>query len=308
MSSTPSLVSLGLANPLIVDPSQSPTLDGAVPTQTQPKMTPKNTTNAFSESLVVTTGLDATPWYKDVSTGKLFTGNSQIREYLSPVQFEVLLPYGADPLADSTGAPVRVVLNASLSQFEPSSGQVVVREPSRSGFHVTFWGAQPDLISGSGSTGAFLNRMGLTTIMSLGRMPDNRKQQILDSFGGNKVPSDALRVAAQDAFAELLMLFRMNGVWWFRGSTTTPIKDGKPTQALDVDQWVPGAGVSTAQENASTGDVEARGSVAMYFRNDCFLGYFKTLSWEMDASKPYQWQFNFVFQVERSITQLWYPH
>lgn len=45
----------------------------------------------------------------------------------------------------------------------------------------------------------------------------------------------------------------------------------------------------------------------MNYRNNKYLGYFKSLSWTMDAEHPFQWKFNFTFQVERTLTAYFYP-
>jgi len=50
-----------------------------------------------------------------------------------------------------------------------------------------------------------------------------------------------------------------------------------------------------------------RGFVAMKYRNNVYLGYFKTLSWTQDAENPFQWHFNFTFQVEKTYTALNFP-
>jgi len=45
----------------------------------------------------------------------------------------------------------------------------------------------------------------------------------------------------------------------------------------------------------------------MSYRNNLYLGYFKSLSWTMDAEKPFQWIFHFTFQVEKTLTAYYYP-
>ena len=57
---------------------------------------------------------------------------------------------------------------------------------------------------------------------------------------------------------------------------------------------------------ARNNDVYKRGYVVMRFHNSQYLGFFKSLSFTMDANKPYQWHFNFVFQVERTLTLFYY--
>jgi hypothetical protein len=38
-----------------------------------------------------------------------------------------------------------------------------------------------------------------------------------------------------------------------------------------------------------------------------YLGYFKSLTWAMDAATPFAWAFNFVFQVEKTYSALYFP-
>ena len=47
--------------------------------------------------------------------------------------------------------------------------------------------------------------------------------------------------------------------------------------------------------------------VAMKIRNNVYLGYFKSLSWTQDASKPFHWNFEFTFQVEKTVVSMYYP-
>ena len=37
------------------------------------------------------------------------------------------------------------------------------------------------------------------------------------------------------------------------------------------------------------------------------MGYFKSLSWNQDAANPFQWTFNFVFQVEKTLGYVFSP-
>jgi hypothetical protein len=123
-------------------------------------------------------------------------------------------------------------------------------------------------------------------------------QNRLNSIGTNN--TSAFRVAAQDAFQELLSLFKMNGAVWFYNR---PYQDGVGTvrQWDGVQAWSPQLGLSSSQENARNNDVMTRGTVQMQFRNFVYEGYFKTLTWTMDAANPFKWDFQFTFQVERTI-------
>lgn len=118
--------------------------------------------------------------------------------------------------------------------------------------------------------------------------------------------TSAFRVAAQDAFAEFLALFKMNGnVWFWNQLWNTGTGDTRDWAQIDA--WSPVLGLNTTQINARNNDVLTRGGVIMSYRNYTFQGYFKSLQWTMDANTPYLWNFNFVFQVEKTIGAEFYP-
>lgn len=118
--------------------------------------------------------------------------------------------------------------------------------------------------------------------------------------------SSAFRVAAQDAFMEFLALFKMNGNVWFWNKLYQS-NVGETRDWTQIEAWSPVLGMSTAQKNARNNDVLTRGGVIMNYRNFVYQGYFKTLQWTMDANNPYLWNFNFIFQVERTIGQQFIP-
>jgi hypothetical protein len=115
-------------------------------------------------------------------------------------------------------------------------------------------------------------------------------------------------VAAQDAFTEFLKLFQMNGVVWYQPNPVRSdgVIDG--TQQYTPTAWIPSQGTTSFQKNARSNDVLSKGYVLMKYRNNTYLGYFKSLAWTIDAEKPFSWNFNFTFQVERTITALYYPY
>jgi hypothetical protein len=285
------------------------------------------------------------PWYRD--TG-LVTGNPSVRQRVQPVSFVIYLDQKlGQPLRvlDSKGNPsggaVELQLNTSLNAFSISSKHVFNRTPSRTGMHVTLWGMQPDLISGNGTTGVFMNQFGLTDFFSVADISPDVAQLISSGFshsfkpnaaqasasdatgeafvaavtGGNqqasqiinnlelKNPSEALRVAAQDAFVEFMKLFQMNASRWYY----TPNYSGSTTgqDQLAPNAWSPQTGISSFQQHARNNDVMSRGYVAMKWRNTVYLGYFKSLNWTQDAESPFQWKFNFTFQVERTYSALY---
>jgi hypothetical protein len=136
--------------------------------------------------------------------------------------------------------------------------------------------------------------------------------------GSTYVPQnyvEPFRIAAEDAFQEFLALFKMNGVTWLHPSgysfdsdnnnAQNTSNNANQTQALAV--YATGVGASDFAIKARNNDVYKRGFVLMKFRNSQYLGFFKSLSWAMDAEKPYQWRFSFVFQVERTLSLVYYP-
>jgi hypothetical protein len=332
-------------------------------------------------------------WFAD--TG-LVTGNPRIRASVQPVSFMVYLDRN-DPNqfiknpADNT--PIELQLNTSLTTFEIASKHVYNRTPSRTGMHITLWGMEPDLISGTGTTGVFMNQFGLTDFMSTAGINDDivklvtgafvsgfdrtfnttttsvavpattvigsdanvqvvtdpitsvgqvtqtaitADQQTLNTVAGQRIagggtvssqqfplrgqhgfnkPDEAFRVAAQDAFVEFLKLFQMNGNIWFYSQDYANAKDGTTTnlgllgktQQESPTAWSKKTGTTGFQQHARNNDVMSRGYVAMRYRNNVYLGYFKNLSWTLDAESPFQWKFNFSFQVEKTYTALYFP-
>lgn len=260
--------------------------------------------------------LNAQPWF-DTSLG-LFTGNPQIRQQVQPVSFVIYLSQQTGQLLTNpdTGKPIELQLNCSMTQFELQMKHIFNRQPSRTGQHVTFWGQQPDLISGQCSTGVRMNAFGLTDYFSVSGAPDSLVAQVVRSFTGPtsdrfsidnlaNLSTTAFRVAAEDAFVEFLKMFQMNGNVWYHTPDYESYKVGQ--QQSQPSGWSPDTGISTMQKNARNNDVRSRGWVAMKFKNNVYLGYFKSLGWTQDAEKPFQWTFNFTFQVERTYSALYFP-
>jgi len=282
---------------------------------------PSSNIQSFTPDLVITTGLDAIPWYNDPN---LITGNPRIRSFVTPVSFQMIIKdkFGS-PLSDSTGKPIQIQLNASVKSFSKSSKHVFSQMPSRTGIHVTLWGQQADLIEAQCSTGVFMNQFGLTDFLSTANASADVVKLLSSGFSHtvdeatgdvdvavqtiqrNTSGQSAFRVAAQDAFVELLSLFKNNGNIWFRSDNSTGTVTGQ--QQAGVSSWSPTLGVSSQQGNARNNDVMARGAIAMQLKESTYLGYFKSLTWTQSADKPFSWDFSFVFQVERTITILSYP-
>lgn len=126
---------------------------------------------------------------------------------------------------------------------------------------------------------------------------------------------EPFRIAAEDAFQEFLALFKMNGTTWLHPSGYSFDSDNNNapdiannannTNAMAV--YSTGVGATDVEIKARNNDVYKRGFVVMKFRNSQYLGFFKSLNWVMDAEKPYQWKFNFTFQVERTLSLVYYP-
>jgi hypothetical protein len=294
--------------------------------------------------------LTNTAWYAD--TG-LVTGNPRIRASVQPVSFVVYFDRN-DPnqmLRDvndaKTGRPIEIQLNTSLSSFEISSKHVYNRTPSRTGMHITLWGMEPDLISGQGTTGVFMNQFGITDFMSTvginedikkllttgfkspqfdlntsteqqatgaviaGAVPQQSPADLILAAQNTNDPNEAFRVAAQDAFVEFLKLFQMNGSIWYHSQSYangTNLGTIGQTQQESPTAWSAQTGATSFQQHSRNNDVMTRGYVAMRYRNNTYLGYFKSLSWTQDAESPFQWKFNFTFQVEKTYTALYYSN
>lgn len=260
--------------------------------------------------------LTNTAWYDDKG---LVTGNPHIRASVQPITFMVYLDRN-DPTQflqnPQTNQPIELQLNTSLSSFEITSKHVYNRTPSRTGMHITLWGMEPDLISGSGTTGVFMNQYGLTDFMSVAGINDDITALLAQAhLSVSKLklnnPNEAFRVAAQDAFVEFLKLFQMNGNIWYhdeRYANGTNLGTIGQTEQQSPTAWSSKVGASSFQQHSRNNDVMTRGYVAMRYRNNIYLGYFKNLSWTQSADTPYMWLFNFTFQVERTYTALYYSN
>jgi hypothetical protein len=306
---------------------------------------------------IINTNLDNTPWYAD--TG-LVTGNPKVRGSVTPVTFEVMLHDRQDvylPVSpvDATSADryphLQVQLNASMKTFSVNSRHVVTPQRSRTGWHVTMWGMQADMIEGSCSTGVFMNQTGLTDFFSTSTSGISADviQALSAGFkylqmanvdyanaGGqastgavagatvqssqadfNQMLTDLgitsnqpFRVAAQDAFVEFLSLFKMNGIRWFYNKdfeAESGSGQGQAKEQVDIDAWSPELGITATQLNGRMNDVMSRGAVLMKFKGTTYLGYFKSLNWNQDAQNPFRWDFNFVFQVEKTYGFVFNP-
>ena len=284
---------------------------------------------------VIQEGLNLTSWYeRDPSDAGGLVGNPRLREMSTPAWFELRLNRSdGTSLSGKDGGPIQVRLNVSLQTVNIRSQQIVSREPTATGLMVTFWGSQPDMLAGKGTTGAFINQFGLTAIMSNRLSPkaskwysmicaaykDPTQQSILLGPGG--AGRDRFRVAAQDAFAEMLALFKNNGVTrflpqeWAQGALNRVARGTQAyAQAEDVwmkdtkaneQTWSSAAGATGFQQHARAGDVYTRGYVVLKYKGRTYLGYFKTFNFTANAASPFKWDFDFTFRVLKSLHPLY---
>jgi hypothetical protein len=288
------------------------------------------------------------PWYQD---NGLVTGNPAIRRRVQPVSFVIYLdqqmgqPLQAQGANGSpNGQPIELQLNTSLTTFNISSKHIYNRTPSRTGMHVTFWGMQPDLISGSGTTGVFMNQFGLTDFFSVANISPDVAQLISSGFshkfkanasvgvssatplstgavvttgiaGGNQQASQVINNLQLNNPNEALRVAAQDAFIEFMKMFqmnanrwfNTPNYSGSTTgqDQMAPNAFSPQTGISTFQQHARNNDVMSRGYIAMKWRNSIYLGYFKTLTWTQDAESPFQWKFSFTFQVERTYSALY---
>ena len=231
---------------------------------------------------------------------------------MTPVSFTLNLREFSTPLYASKDKPLTLKLNCSMDTFTLGMKHILNKTNTRTGFHMTFWGMEPDTITGSGSTGVFLNQWGVTDLMSLEDnsvgfdLMEQSGATIKQEFTGRGV--EPFRVAAQDAFVELLALFRNNGITRYKKDNYT-IEDSITINRDQVQQsvWSEKYGDSAYTRNARNNDVMVKGNVTMKFKSNSYHGYFKSLQWTMDADNPFQWKFEFTFQVQRTVSFVFYP-
>ena len=269
--------------------------------------------------------LDNQAWFDNQA---LVTGNPHLREIATPITFTLnLTEFDSSTALKSNGKPLELQLNCSLSRFSINMKHIINKSNTRTGFHLTFWGMEPDTITGSGSTGVFMNQWGVTSLMSLDGSPDSYglSDMITDSLqsrsGGALASrnatsqtqvmlhnSESLRIAAQDAFIELLSLFRNNGLVHYDNPTLIS-ENSMDLQREQMSQNVYSEkfGDSTYTRNARQNDVMVKGNIDFHYKSNLYQGYFKSLAWILDSEHPFHWQFDFVFQVQKTFSQLYYP-
>jgi hypothetical protein len=276
-----------------------------------------------SQSTIIKEGLDVKPWWSEVQSGDTVVGNKSLLGR-TPVWFKVLMTPGGSLLTDGTN-PVELRLNCSLAQIDLQMKHKYSRVPTRTGMHISFWGMEADTIHASGSTGAWMNQYGLTSFMSTMKSKTPREMQdyikqmnpgegertnwlaslgVPTADGSSRPPTvgqqvQPYKVSAQDAFAELLALFKYNAITRFR----TDNYDGyfSDRDQLGGSLWSEKYGGSTTQAGARNNDVMYRGYVIMGVRDDTYVGFFKSLTFNEDAEKPNRWHFDYTFQVQYKV-------
>ena len=305
------------------------------------------TSTPVTPLMMVQDGLDMAAWFDDSPyyPGKV-TANPHLRG-VPPAWFELRLNRtdGTSLTNTRTGEIIKVILNVSLTSVNIHSQHLVNREPTATGLMISFWGSQPDMIIGRGTTGAFINQTGLTAIMSNRLTPEasgwwdmiqqaygkrdlkkpipgkdgipNRgdsstgmdKAALNTMWGPDGKGVNRFRVAAQDAFAELLALFKNNGVLRFLPKSHIATTDPKALAEAEKNAkiWSPAAGSTGFQMLARAGDVYSRGYVAFKYKGATYLGYFKSFNFTADAKTPFKWDFDFTFRVLQSHNPFYYP-
>jgi len=271
------------------------------------------TIQELSQPLVITDGLDVTPWFQDTS---LVIGNRPARSKVTPVSFQVvLMDQKGFTMLGPNGYPITLQLNVSMKRHSLTERHIYHAQRTRTGWHITLWGMQADTIQGECTTGVFMNQFGLTDFFSMSTISSDVKNLISKGFSKNPkvaqtASSSSLRVAAQDAFMEFLMLFKMNGVVWVYNQSiakSSASTSGTLNQQAGPAVWSPQLANNSTQTNARGNDVLTRGNIIFNFRENLYLGYFKSLNWTQSATKPYSWDFSFVFQVEKTLSLVYSP-
>ena len=245
-------------------------------------------------------GLDSVPWWE--LEGALI-GNRRLGAVPDAVSFKIHLRRDrGDLLRDSQGRPIVVRLNVGLKTLGFGSSHQNTVEPTGTGLLVNLWEAKPDMVTATGTTGVFMNQGGLTAIMSSKesaetlQFVDALKMAYRDDANYTKVvqpKANGFRVIAQDAFAELLALFKNNGIIRYLPRDLlygTGVPDLKSEQATT-------AGLTGYQTRHRVGDVMSAGYVSMSYKGRTMLGYFKQFEWSASAESPYRWDFSFTFRV-----------
>lgn len=333
-------------------------------------------------------GLEYLPWWEDDT---LITSNPKLKADPDQMYFEVFTDRKyTTMLRDKSGDPIKVRMYVNIDKISERYGHTIGRGTTKTGFKLDLWGQELDEISGSGSTGLFMNSLGVTHLPSIARNSDLAQtlldmymaaykvqrttqegqargvqdtwtwvQSLKDKFTTNlqsKLLTNAennydatvrerltsrykqaglnpteyqeiinattnrlkdqrfgkakdllrsgqdLRVGAQDAFVEMLMLFKNNGTTRFLPSDIRYTGVGGATrQKIGDATWSAKMGGTFAQENAKANDIQDQGGILFKRRNVTYIGVFKSFTFTMDAEKPFHWNYNFSFIVQKTL-------
>lgn len=148
-------------------------------------------------------------------------------------------------------------------------------------------------------------------LSNLQKAQDLQQLSVNSALSSFNLPTEPYRIAAEDAFQEFLALFKMNGTTWLHPSGYGFDSENAASDIVNQNQtavYSQTVGANDFEIKARNNDVYRRGYVVMKFRNSQYLGFFKSLSWAMDANDPYQWKFSFVFQVERTLSLVYFAN
>lgn len=301
----------GSAHPVSPDGSDTTVstgpLDGAGATRRPLSL--NNDGSAYSPRTVIQDGLDNVPWWQ--LEGAL-VGNPNLRRVPDAVQFLLALPpRDTGSYLSTRSGRVVIRLNVGLISLGQGSAHQNSIEPTGTGLLLTLWDSKPDMLTGSGTTGAFMNLGGLTDLMSqTGSAAASAFRRLLvASLGGGSGVLNAqaavlnqangLRVAAQDAFMELWALFKNNGLirYTLPEVQTSGLSSTSPTSQVNDALANLDTNLSGYQMRHRVGDIMNAGYVAMVYRDRTLLGQFKSFDLTANADSPYRWDFNFTFRV-----------
>lgn len=252
---------------------------------------------------VIDDGLDETPWW---ALENAVTGNPALQRIPPAISFRLVLDSGTGSvLSDKDGAPLEIRLVTGVKTFSTGSTQSNSVHPTATALLLNVWEGKPDMITVTGTTGVFMNQGGLTSLMSHKGSPLLLRMLLRNStyngiggdWSGENDVKNRFRVAAQDAFIELLSLFKHNGTHRF-----TPMQQRTVQSARNEAAWSAAAGLTGYQMRSRAGDVLGAGYVEMVYKGRVMRGMFKTFEWTANAESPYRWDFSFTFRVMEDFT------
>jgi len=195
--------------------------------------------------------------------------NSHEDEFLGqnkrPVVFDIIAPDGVNSMLPEG---IKMVCHTNPKSLSFSYTKKVSRSPTIGGWVETYWGEEPYTISLDLASGGFI-RLGSglsnvtgTVSSSVFGVGRNRKPEVFgEDLGGNR-----RETITYDKYLDLLSMFHNNG----------SIYDGQ-------------------------GFIALQGSIKMSYDGGSWYGWFQSFSVSESADKPYSFDLNCVFQVEREI-------